>query len=69
MRLTLDIVGRLWAQIDAALPADCRAWRPGIPARVRPLRGVIWATGLGTHYGVRVPLDLIADAIPASRED
>ena len=62
-----DIVESLRDQIGAALPADCRAWGPGIPVRVQPQGGVIWATGLG--YGVRVPLDLIAAAIQAGRED
>ena len=60
-----DIVERLWDQIGPALPADCRALVHGIPALVQPQSGVILATGLGTQYGVRVPLDLIADAIRA----
>lgn len=60
-----EIVERLWEQLGAALPSDCRCLVHLTPALVQPRSGVILATGLGTQYGVRVPSALVTAAIAA----
>ena len=60
-----EIVERLWEQLGAALPSDCRCLVHLIPALVQPRSGVILAAGLGTQYGVRVPGALVSAAIAA----
>ncbi len=60
-----EIVERLWEQLGAALPSDCRCLVHLIPALVQPRSGVILATGLGTQYGVRVPAALVSSALAA----
>lgn len=60
-----EIVERLWQQLGAALPSDCRCLVHLTPALVQPRSGVILATGLGTQYGVRVPAALVSAALAA----
>jgi len=50
-----EVVGRLWDEINAGLPEDCRGLVYSNPALVHPKRGVIFAVGLGTWYGLRLP--------------
>ncbi len=49
-----DIVERLWDQIGAALPSDCRSLVYGTPALTHPISGAILAIGIGTEYGLRL---------------
>lgn len=49
-----DVVERLWQQIGAALPSDCRGLVYGTPALVRPSSGAIFAIGMGTSYALRL---------------
>ena len=60
-----DIVERLWDQIGAALPADCRCLVHGTPTLVHPQTCVILAIGIGTQYGLRCPGGLATAAIKA----
>lgn len=60
-----DIVERLWDQIGAALPADCRCLICGTPALAHPRSGIILAIGIGTQYGLRLPGPLAAEATRA----
>ena len=60
-----DIVARLWDQIGAALPADCRCLVHGTPALVHPKNGVILAVGVGTQYGLLLPNSFATEAITA----
>jgi hypothetical protein len=57
-----EIVERLWDQIGAPLPADCRGLVYCNPALVHPKSGVIFAIGLGTWYGLRLPGSLASEA-------
>jgi hypothetical protein len=51
-----DLVGRLWDEITAMLPEDCRWVVHGTPALVHPETGVIFGFGGGTHtYALRLP--------------
>lgn len=60
-----EVVGRLWKQIGAALPADCRSLVYGNPALVHPASGVILAVGSGATYILRIPDWLISEVIGA----
>ena len=57
-----DIVGVLWDSVNSKLPADCRALVYGNPALVHP-RGVIFAIGMGTWHGYRLPGILGTEAV------
>ena len=58
-----EVVERIWDRLGAATPLDCRCILGGTPALVHPTTGVILATGYGTAYCVRVPLEHLADAL------
>ena len=60
-----EIVDRLWDQIGAALPVDCRCLIYGTPALVHPASGVILAAGIGTQYALCLTGALAAEAILA----
>jgi len=57
-----DIVEHLWDRIGSKLPADCRGLVYGTPALVHP-QGVIFAIGMGTTCGLRLPGMLGAEAL------
>jgi hypothetical protein len=57
-----EIVERVWDQIGAALPSDCRCLVHGTPALVHPKARVILAIGIGTKYGLRLPGTLATEA-------
>lgn len=48
-----DVVERLWDQLGAALPGDCRHLVYGTPALLHP-DGLILARGIGMAYGLRI---------------
>ena len=58
-----DVVNRLWREIGATLPEDCRALVHQDPALVPPKSGVILAIGINRDYGLRLPGKLAAEAI------
>jgi len=60
-----EIVERLWDQIGAALPVDCRCLIHGTPALAHPESGVILATGIGTQYALLLTSALAKEAILA----
>jgi hypothetical protein len=57
-----EIVERLWDQIGAALPKECRFLVYGTPALVHPECGTILGLGIGTAYGLYLPGDLGEEA-------
>jgi hypothetical protein len=59
-----DVVERLWDQINASLPTDCRYLVFGIPGLVHP-SGLILAVGMGTSYGTRILPSLSKEAAEA----
>lgn len=51
-----DLVARLWDELGATLPQDCRAVFYGTPALVHPQSGVAFGFAGGTHtYALRLP--------------
>src|SRR6185369_16937959 len=60
-----EIVERLWEQLGASLPTDCRCLVYGTPALVHPKAGAILAIGLVTQYGLYLPGSLSTAAINA----
>lgn len=60
-----DIVERIWDQIGAVLPVDCRCLVYGTPALVIPSSGNILALGMGTQYGLKLPGELGQAALDA----
>jgi hypothetical protein len=58
-----DIVERVWDQIGSALPVDCRCLVCGTPALVQPDSGIILAFCLGMAYCLRLPSELLEEAI------
>ena len=47
-----DIVGRLWDELGASLPEDCRARANGVPVLAHPLSERVFATARGTAYAL-----------------
>jgi hypothetical protein len=61
-----DLVARLWDEIAAPLPADCRFVVFGTPALVRPDSGIVFGFAGGTHtYALRLPEGLRKEALAA----
>jgi hypothetical protein len=58
-----EIVERVWDILGSALPVDCRAVVYGTPALVHPDKGVVFALVYGTQYAIRVPNELIYEAV------
>jgi len=51
-----DLLERLWDELGATLPEDCRWIVFGTPVLVHPRTGVIFGFGAGTHtYALRLP--------------
>jgi hypothetical protein len=65
-----DVVERLWGEIGAALPTDCRCLVHGTPALVHPTSGIVLAFSMGTGYFVRLPSGSVesASSFPPARE-
>src|SRR5206468_9515852 len=61
-----DLVARLWDELAADLPADCRFVVFGAPALVRPDTGIVFGFAGGTHtYALRLPADVRQEAMLA----
>lgn len=58
-----DIVQRVWDELGAGLPMDCRCLIYGTPALVHPRSGVVLAFCNGTQYNLRLTPDDFRDAI------
>lgn len=58
-----DIVWWIWDTLGRALPTDCRAIVYGTPALVHPSKGVVLALAYGTAYLIRIPNDIVNEAI------
>jgi hypothetical protein len=64
-----DLVARLWDEIAASLPADCRFVVFGTPALVRPDSGIVFGFAGGTHtYALRLPETVRTQALAAGAE-
>src|SRR5215813_14819615 len=51
-----DLVARLWNELPAKLPVDCRVIFYGGPALMHPTTGVVFSFAGGTHtYALRLP--------------
>lgn len=50
-----DVVERIWDQLGASLPVECRQVVLGSPALIHNKSGVVLALAIGTQYGIRVP--------------
>ena len=60
-----DVVERVWDVIGRSLPQDCRCLVYGTPALVHPHTGIIIAFCNGTTYCLRLPEQLIDEALKA----
>jgi hypothetical protein len=59
-----DLLERLWDQLGASLPADCRRVVHGTPVLVHRRSGVLFAFGGGTStYALRLPAPERAEAL------
>jgi len=58
-----DVVERVWNQLGATLPEDCRCLVLGSPALMRGDSRAILAVALGTTYALRVPPDHWQEAL------
>lgn len=58
-----DIVQRVWDELGAALPRDCRCMIYGTPALCHPDSGVIIAICNGTQYNLRLTADDYKEAV------
>jgi len=61
-----DLVARLWDELQAVLPENCRAIFYGRPVLVHPTTNIVFAFATGTHtYALRLPERERAEAIRA----
>ena len=60
-----DCVGRIWEELNTALPVECRAIVYGTPSLVEPKSGVVIALAYGTSYALRIPQGKRSDALAA----
>ena len=58
-----DIVQRVWDELGAGLPVECRCLIYGTPALVQDRTGVVIAICNGTQYNLRLTADDFRDAI------
>ncbi|HCB02347.1 MAG TPA: hypothetical protein DEP19_08195 [Anaerolineae bacterium] len=63
-----DVVERIWDQLGASLPKDCRCLVYGVPALVHPKSGIIFALSRGTNYFLRLSEKIIDEAIKSGAE-
>jgi hypothetical protein len=64
-----DLVARLWDELPAKLPVDCRVVFFGRPALLHPTTGIVFAFAGGTHtYALRLPEPQRSEAIRAGAE-
>lgn len=56
-----DIVVRVWDELGAVLPVDCRAQANGTPSLAHPVTDRVFAVAHGTAYALwLVPADVVA---------
>ncbi len=61
-----DLLARLWEELQAGLPEDCRAVFLGVPVLMHPRTGVVFGLAAGTHtYALRLPPREYAAALQA----
>jgi hypothetical protein len=61
-----DLVGRLWDELPAGLPVDCRMVFYGMPVLMHPTTGIVFGFAGGTHtYALRLPERERSEAIRA----
>jgi hypothetical protein len=61
-----DLVARLWDELPALLPVDCRMIFAGTPALVHPKSGLVFGFATGTHtYALRLPPPVHETALAA----
>jgi hypothetical protein len=61
-----DVVARLWDELPALLPADCRFVFAGAPVLMRPDSEIVFAFAGGTHmYALRLPEEVRPAALAA----
>lgn len=61
-----DLVTRLWDELGARLPVDCRVVFCGVPALMHPTTGIVFGFAGGTHtYALRLPERERAEALGA----
>lgn len=64
-----DLVERLWDQLPALLPVDCRAVFYNSPVLIRPDTGIVFAFAGGTHtYALRLPPREFSEAVQAGAQ-
>jgi hypothetical protein len=60
-----ETVERVWDELGAALPQDCRCIVFGTPGLVAPRSGILIAEAYGTAYIIRIAPHMMAEAIQA----
>ena len=62
-----DVVERIWDQLGASLPDECRQIVLGTPALIHNKSGVVLALGIGTQYGIRIPRRVLQEGKASPR--
>ena len=61
-----DLIARLWDELPATLPVDCRMIFYGTPVLMHPATGIVFGFAGGTHtYALRLPAPEHAAALRA----
>lgn len=58
-----DIVQRVWDELGAILPRECRCLIYGTPALIHDKTGIVLAICNGTQYNLRLTVDDIREAL------